>query len=216
MWYISPLNKTSLRKQFFLSAVFCLLLLGKFFALDKTPVAAEIVSFEAVLNNKEVYFYWTTQTENNAEQFIVECSVDGKFFEEVIILPAVGNSNVPIEYFDVDQTPESGQSFYRLKITDSNGNTHYTSSVPVMNTGEQIRINIEQTGSNCPQNVSDQENILMILRDPSGTEYYSKFNLYKKDNLLAGCDLEQRVPAGIYVVTGASKHIYYSSKLVVE
>lgn len=169
-----------------------------------------------VLNNKEVYFYWTTQSENNVEEFTIECSVDSKNFEEVVILQAIGNSSIPIEYFDVDQNPETGQSYYRLKITDSKGNAHYTSIVPVLNTGEQININIEQTGNNCLQQSNEKENVLMVLRDQIGAEYYSKFNLYKKDDLLAGCDLEQRVPAGIYVVTGASKQIYYSSKLIVE
>jgi len=196
--------------------LFCFSFLSSISATNKYFVVTEIASFEVVLNNKEVYFYWTTQSENNVEEFIIECSVDNKNFEEIIILPAIGNSKIPIEYFDVDQNPEAGQSYYRLKITDSKGNSHYTTTIPVLNTGEQIKINIEQTGNNCLQNANDKENVLMVLRNQAGAEYYSKFNLYRKDDLLAGCDLEQRVPAGVYVVTGASKQIYYSSKLIVE
>lgn len=174
------------------------------------------MQFEAVLNNREVYFYWTTESEQAADMFYIECSVDGKNFDEVIAIPAAGNSSIPLEYFDVDNTPSAGQSFYRLKITDMQGNASYTASIPVQNTGEQLRINIETTGENCLPARDTSEKVLLVLRDNAGQEFYSMFHLFKTNEELIGCDVEQRVPSGIYLVTAASRHVYYASRIVVE
>jgi len=74
---------------------------------------------------------WSTVSETNNDYFTLERSADGNTFGGIDIIKGAGNSSVQIDYYEVDKTPLTGISYYRLKQTDFDGKYTYSKKVPV-------------------------------------------------------------------------------------
>lgn len=73
--------------------------------------AADLLSFEARLQNRVVHLEWIPERDINADQFIVERSADGINFLPVETIDADHSGN----YKTIDQSPMQGISWYRLR-----------------------------------------------------------------------------------------------------
>jgi len=95
------------------------------FAFSVLPV--ELSSFNVACNNGEGILHWTTRSEVNAKEFVLErSSGNANIFVPIAVIPAAGNSNVTIEYsYTVDDVPV----YYRLKEVDNSGNYKYSSTI---------------------------------------------------------------------------------------
>ncbi len=93
-----------------------------------------LLEFTGELNGDVVDLYWTTESEINNDYFTVERSQDGENFEFVGNVNAVGNSSSVVNYTLQDEKPLEGQSYYRLKQTDLNGDFSYSGIVPIKRT----------------------------------------------------------------------------------
>jgi len=91
----------------------------------------ELTSFNAVPAGDQVDLSWTTASETNNALFRVERSEDAQNWQTVTTHPGAGNSTYPISYTAVDKAPFLGQSYYRLKQTDYDGNFTYSGVMPV-------------------------------------------------------------------------------------
>ncbi|MBL4656955.1 MAG: T9SS type A sorting domain-containing protein [Flavobacteriales bacterium] len=75
----------------------------------------------------EVDLTWVTSSETNNEFFTVEKSKNGiEDFEKVLTTPGAGTSNQVRYYYEVDDNPEYGITYYRLKQTDYDGKFEYS------------------------------------------------------------------------------------------
>jgi hypothetical protein len=82
----------------------------------------ELTNFAANCNEKsQVDIKWSTASEQNSENFIIERSRDLTQWEYVSTVNAAGNSNYNIDYSTVDTDPLSRISYYRLVQVDNNG-----------------------------------------------------------------------------------------------
>jgi hypothetical protein len=82
----------------------------------------ELTNFAANCNEKsQVDLKWSTASEQNSENFIIERSRDLTQWEFVSTINAAGNSNYNINYSTVDTDPIGGISYYRLVQVDNNG-----------------------------------------------------------------------------------------------
>ncbi len=95
------------------------------------PLPIELLDFRAERDQDQVDIYWSTASEINNEYFIVERSTDGRNFKEIIRQDGAGNSQVTLNYSDVDLSPETGINYYRLKQVDYNGSYSYSAIIPV-------------------------------------------------------------------------------------
>jgi len=91
-----------------------------------------LLYFEAKSVENSVDVAWTTASEINNDQFIVERSTDGKTFNEVTKVRGAGNSSNVNEYSATDFYPAQGLSYYRLKQVDYDGAVSYSDIVAVM------------------------------------------------------------------------------------
>ena len=91
----------------------------------------ELLSFNARANNKIVYLDWKTASEKDNDYFTVERSQKGIDWEKVKNIDAVGNSNAINYYETTDENPHIGQSYYRLKQTDFDGQFSYAAIKPI-------------------------------------------------------------------------------------
>jgi len=85
------------------------------------PLPIQLLSFNAIPLNNSVQLSWTTVSEVNNFQFVVERSPDLEMVEEVVALPGAGNSSQEINYSAADVSPLTGISYYRLRQTDNDG-----------------------------------------------------------------------------------------------
>lgn len=101
------------------------------FAFSVLPV--ELSSFNVACNNGEGILHWTTRSEVNAKEFVLErSSGNANIFVPIAVIPAAGNSNVTIEYSYTDNSIDDVPVYYRLKEVDNSGNYKYSSTITLI------------------------------------------------------------------------------------
>lgn len=189
--------------------------------LGSAVLPIELLSFTAIRNGENVDAYWTTETEINNDYFTLERSKDGVNFEKLVITDGAGNSNTMINYSERDFSPYEGISYYRLKQTDFSGSNSYSQIVAVNYIIAEDNISIypnPAVGGKFTINLKSLENkeVLVVLRDNSGKEYFSKLMLAEEDSKIIGIDLERKLLPGVYIVTASSNNLLYSQKLIIK
>lgn len=188
-----------------------------------TPLPIELISFTANLNVDAVALSWITAAEVNNDYFTVEKSIDGLSFVEVLKVDGAGNSNGMIDYFDIDRNPYVGISYYRLKQTDFDGKTSYSNIVPVEynpNGDPSISLfpNPVNVGSTTYLSLNQFEGkeVLVVLRDITGREIFSKVVITGSNNELIAINEEGLLAKGSYLITATSANNIYNKKLIVK
>ena len=188
-----------------------------------TPLPIELISFTANLNVDAVALSWITAAEVNNDYFTVEKSVDGLSFTEVLKVDGAGNSTGMIDYFDIDRNPYVGISYYRLKQTDYDGKTSYSNIVPVEynpNGDPTISLfpNPSDVGTTTYLSLNQFEGgeVLVVLRDITGREIFSKVVIASSGNELIVLNENGSLAKGSYLVTATSKNKFYNKKLIVK
>lgn len=180
------------------------------------PVAIQLRSFDAALNQDKVDLSWSTAGGANSHYFAVERSKDGELWAEVVRAEGAGNNTTLVEYADFDPNPLKGVSYYRLRQTDAKGNHVYSQVVVVKNN------KVAKSGANNANNSFDEftgfgdEEVLVLVHDMKGNEFYSKVYLVGKGDNLKAITLDHYLSAGIYLVVAASDENLVSRKIVVE
>ncbi|PWH84879.1 hypothetical protein DIT68_12095 [Brumimicrobium oceani] len=85
-----------------------------------SPLPVELINFSASCE-EQVEINWTTASESNSDQFIVEKSRDGINWNFVESLSAAGNSVNEIDYKLTDRNISNGIHYYRLRQIDFDG-----------------------------------------------------------------------------------------------
>lgn len=118
--------------------------------LDCTILPIELTEFNAYYHPEtdEVELEWTTASERNSDYFEVERSLDGKNFEIIKTVPAVGDSDLETKYYMLDTDPAVGTNYYRLNSWDKDGSGKYS---------EVISVNI----------LSDEYDLLDVFPNPT-------------------------------------------------
>lgn len=93
-----------------------------------TPLPVKLIAFLAAkTSDSRVQLNWSTANEQNCEGFDIERSADGHTFSDVVaVMKAAGDSKAELNYQTYDQTPLTGNNFYRLKMMDNNGIAAYS------------------------------------------------------------------------------------------
>jgi hypothetical protein len=187
------------------------------------PLPVELISFEAVLNNQKVDLKWVTATEINNDYFVVEKSKDGKNWEEVVWTDGAGNSNYTLEYYEVDEKPYEGVSYYRLKQVDFNGKYTYSSVVPVnneINTVKDISILPNPVNNGEPFYIEvkgfENEKCLISITNMQGKAIYTTHKTINNNNELIAIKLNDNIPSGTYLIIVSSNNGQITKRLVIK
>ena len=86
-------------------------------------VPVTLVSFTASKVNRTASLKWKTTAEQNSNYFAVERKGTGSNWEEIGRVTAAGNSQITLNYNLTDYQPLQGINYYRLRITDLDGNS---------------------------------------------------------------------------------------------
>lgn len=85
------------------------------------------LSFSAQQQNGEALLNWTTATETNNKNFVVEHSGNGIQWEPIGTLKGAGASDTKKSYQFIDKHPDAGKNYYRIRQVDEDGRSSYSS-----------------------------------------------------------------------------------------
>lgn len=76
--------------------------------------------------NNQVKIDWQTSAQINNDYFVIERSADAISWEEIAKVDGAGTTTERLSYSYIDQEPYEGNSYYRLKQVDFDGETAYS------------------------------------------------------------------------------------------
>ncbi len=85
------------------------------------PLPVELLSFDAQCADQDIIVRWTTASEHNTLNFIVQRSEEGTTWNDVQTVAAAENSNTVLDYAIQDMGAARGTKYYRLVQTDQDG-----------------------------------------------------------------------------------------------
>lgn len=92
-----------------------------------SPAPLDLVSFNAKSNFNHVALQWQTENEQNSSHFEIERSTDALNFVNTGQVSSTGNGKTGInQYSFLDESPEPGINYYRLKMVDTDGKFKYS------------------------------------------------------------------------------------------
>ncbi len=95
------------------------------------PLSVNLGKFEATLQYEKILLTWITLSERNSKGFDVQRSNGNGNWTSLDFIGSKaenGNSNEALNYNFVDQKPNTGMNFYRLKQIDFNGHFTYSAT----------------------------------------------------------------------------------------
>lgn len=183
------------------------------------PLPKVLLSFDAIITGKKVEITWSSDTENNNNFFTIEKSKDAFDFEEIAVIEGFGNYSTLISYFEVDNYPYEGISYYKLSQTDMEGNVLSSRLVSVnnINSGNNFATNsnlLEDPSGNLMG--SENKEVIIVLRNDKGTESFSKVIVDQNNNVIVPADSDNKLDNGTYTVIACSNNKLFSQKVVVK
>lgn len=180
----------------------------------------DLLNFEAIKSGSKVEVFWSVKSISNNKYFTLERSKNGVNFETVSNIDAANSTTDIIQYIETDFKPLEGISYYRIKLTDSYNTSSYSQVVMVNNPRDKNNMTIYPNPSTGDFKISlksiENREVLVVLRDLEGKEYYSKVLIELENSEIIGIDLEKKLSPGTYIITATSKNILYSQKLIVR
>lgn len=174
---------------------------------------SNLADFTVYSKTDHIKITWVTHGRSKTSSFVIQRSRNGKKFEVLSSLADPGDQPETMEFFEIDNSPLPGWSYYRLVELDQKGDSAFSGVAPVFFGLDRIKRGEVISAKNPLEDVNKEklsdfhdEQVLLVLRDAEGTEFYVNKKLFVKGgrlNVMAGKD----VPQGIYVVTAASNDI---------
>jgi hypothetical protein len=195
---------------------------------NTNPLPITLLSFTAVPDGNRVKLDWVTATEENNDYFTIEKSKNGIDWAEVLQKSGAGNSNTNIAYYDYDNDPYAGTSYYRLKQTDFNGQFKYSDMVPVefASADQDIEFNIfpNPASSSFGDAVQftmntegmDEQPIVINVLDMSGRIVATVNQRTNRSILQAELVQSSNLKPGMYTVVAVIGKKQISKKLIIN
>ncbi|WP_025763710.1 T9SS type A sorting domain-containing protein [Dyadobacter tibetensis] len=166
------------------------------FTADPLPVT--LTSFNAsTVEDHTARLDWTTSFETNSEKFEVEHSRDGKVWNKLTEIAALGESSNSKSYQYEHLTPAFGENLYRLKMVDFDGTFAYSRIRSLyFDQGASIQIFPNPVSSTLFMNVDKDVQIKeIVIRNNTGQ------TLLKYDSMPTNGISVRHLPAGLYMMT---------------
>jgi hypothetical protein len=168
---------------------------------------------------------WTTASERNASQFVVERSMDRNRFEVAGSVRATGNSSMSNTYqftdVNISRVAMGKTVYYRLRIVDADGEFEYSPIVAVSfedRTKPAVNVYPNPFNTNVSIQVTadmDAKAIITIVDLYGKTVAEMAREVVKGDNII-GLDSLQHLAAGVYFVKVNAGNSEMVTKLIKE
>lgn len=151
-----------------------------------------VSNFDAKPHTENVLLNWTVTQNEYYSQFTIERSRDGVKFEKLKAIPAKTNS-FSASYIEVDDAPNAGWNYYRLKATGETGDERYSHIVRLwFGRQQQVRISPNPASEKImvslaePSSISQIELVNISGQVLQGTQTIRFINIFEISHLQAG------------------------------
>jgi hypothetical protein len=171
----------------------------------------ELLEFKATVFNGDVTLSWTTETERDNAEFIIERSSDAVDYVLFRKTAGAGNSLTQQSYSIPDSDPLKGTSYYRLSQRDINGTLTVLAIV-------SIELSANGAGLVFAPNPAQGQTLLQLPLHSKGQEFDVVITNgvgQTIDAFRTTEDTRLELPSGVYQVTARSGGQVWSDKLVV-
>ncbi|RYZ16885.1 MAG: T9SS type A sorting domain-containing protein, partial [Sphingobacteriales bacterium] len=154
-----------------------------------------LLNFNGSLYESAVQLRWSTATEDNTQQFLVQHSTDGSAWNSIGTVKAAGNSTALLNYEFTHSNPVEGTNFYRLLQQDRDGQSTY-SRVLAINYGKALK------AAWYPNPVTNQLIIRTASAQPGLVTLFNAGGQPVKRARISGNETQvdlTGLPAGVYV-----------------
>ncbi|MBS1936019.1 MAG: hypothetical protein JST96_18610, partial [Bacteroidetes bacterium] len=170
---------------------------------SQNPLPVKLTSFSATKYGNVVLLNWQIDTPKDAAYFTVMYSSNNQDFSSIAKIDA---ADFQTSYQYTDEHPANGIIYYRLRITEKNGNSHLSKVVSINNNAPALGLHFtsymlvqNSIGINVTSPAEDKLQLLLINSD--GKVMKNIFmQLSTGDNRLI-LDLSG-IASGVYYVTG--------------
>lgn len=182
----------------------------------------ELIDFTATPTDNGVWLNWTTASETNNDYFTIERSTNKVNFAPIGMVDGSGDSHAEQSYTFLDEDPENGISYYRLKQTDVDGNFQYSWPISIDINGPTDQV-FELSVFPNPADKNDfhlqldgyagQEITISLVNMLGETVHLQRFDA----NTLAAprqVTLDNDIPAGAYFLTGTNGKTTTRTKVI--
>lgn len=176
-------------------------------------------NFEAISDGKKVIVNWTGLGDKSYDYFTVEKSKDGVHFYSALMVKSFGRQTNSYEYSDIDYSPFTGVSYYRLRQNDYYGEFSYSPVVTVncqMLSDGTVKPLSDIQSINRELKAMEGKAVLVVLRDVKGEEHICKIFISTESNIIYARDTNKALDAGNYIVIASSCNPLYQQKLTVK
>lgn len=194
---------------------FASLILSACFALtlraQQPSGTVSVTSFNAVPRGEQVFLSWNPE-KPGIESYELEKSKNGS---EFIAFGQVQGATDITEFFETDYQPFEGLSYYRLRVTGTDGSISFSNIVPVKynENGQGVSPVAAAADGN---NASAGHSVLVVVRNSSGEEFYSKVDLENRGNPVECKDTDPNLIIGTYIIVGCSDQDLYCKEMLVK
>ncbi|MCF0070618.1 FG-GAP-like repeat-containing protein [Dyadobacter sp. CY261] len=162
---------------------------------EGTPLPVTLIRFSAHRVENQADLKWATSSEVNSKNFEIQRSVDGKHWDAIAQIAAMGDSDKENEYNFTDNQPLSGENLYRLKMVDIDQSFAYSSIQSVVFDDEKVSVGVY------PNPVSHQ---IRLNGSPEGVTSLKLINsvgqvVYENTQFTKEINVE-KFPTGTYVL----------------
>ena len=176
----------------------------------KSNLPISLTSFSGYKELSNNLLKWTSSTEINTSYFDIERSKDGVEFAKIGEVKASGNSATLINYSYVDNNPNYGINYYRLKEWDTDGKFNISNIVSIDNQQKNNEVILY------PNPVKDK----LALLFPDNSVKHSTQLLTITGQVLAETNsnnLElKNIPNGIYIIRSIIGIEIINKKIIVQ
>lgn len=179
----------------------------------------ELLDFSASAHQGSVRLNWSTISEFNNHEFLIERKNKMGQFEKIGTIQGKGNSNVQVDYQYIDQSPLPGSNYYRLRQEDDLGDYSYSPVIHI-EMMEEYGLNIYPNPAfaqkvNLEINTHRNDDLLVAVMDWSGKVHGDFLFAVTRGNNLLEIPLAGGSPGVYFVKLKIGNHISFH-KLVVQ
>jgi len=176
----------------------------------------ELLSFTVAKESVGYVFRWSTASELNFDYFMLQRSVDGNEFNDVVKIQGHGTTSERHDYIYEEDSAVLGQSYYRLKSVDFDGHTEYSAILKIENEGAKM-FSVSPNPSNgltftANLNFVPKENEMIVVYDNTGSEH-ARFSVTGNETEFS---LPSRLNSGVYYVKYTSRDFTQVFRMIVN
>ncbi len=172
------------------------------------PLPVELVAFTAEENDGKVILDWQTASELNNDYFEIHRSEDGENWENIGQVDGNGTINELISYAFTDHAPLYGNSYYRLKQVDFDGQFEFSPIRSVTLASNQNQINVSIYPNPTSENninirlisTNDRNDVKIRMVDLAGKVVVDKTMAHEKFVTDQKIIADQNLKSGIYIL----------------